>query len=109
MSPKSISRRATEDAPGKLLQITDIERVVQLRNIGGSMRNDKTEDKLSSGYVTETPKEQNIMSEMDPASTKASSSLSGKKSASNTSATGWSDESTRDPTEAMIKRWINQI
>ena len=77
--------------------------------MGGSMRNDKTEDKISSGYVTETPKEQNVMSETNTVSTKASSTLSGKKSASHTSATGCTDKSTLDPTETMIKRWINQI
>ena len=105
----SISRRATDDAPSKVLHENDIGQAIQLRKIGGSMRDEKTCNKLAGNYVTKAPKELISMSEIDPTSTKASSTLSGKKSASHTSADGWSDESTRDPTEAMIKRWILQL
>ena len=59
-----------------------------------------------SNPITKTSKDDNRVSEVDPMSTKYSSTFSGQKSISNSSATGWSDESTRDPTEAMIKKWI---
>ena len=83
--------------------------MIQLRNIGGSMRNVKPPSESSNCYVTKTPKEQDGQSEIGPTSTNASTNLSSKKSATHSSAAGWSDESARDPTDAMIKRWIKQI
>ena len=73
------------------------------------MRTESTSGALSSNYVAKTSKDDNRESEVDPISTKHSSTFSGQKSTSLSSATGWSDESTRDPTEAMIKKWIVKL